>query len=269
MRSPARILKTVAIILSAAVLAITALLLVIYLKHNLSRPERCVTGAIHGRLWTLWQTEFSFITFDQNYREIRKEPVDRYLLRYFTIGVNTEEVYIHIFNSRFSPGTSTRLYENVWLWPNQNLQRINASGNTKMPNLFITKSVAVKKPIHRSSHSPRNLVFSWEKKRHVDAYRGTVQRAAGSGGKLVFITPKRRTSASLSEILDSNICSFDTLSPGAVDTLCHYTTEGFELADGLYRIKILAYKYNSENKKMEQMTVNNSEHPFEFRISSD
>jgi hypothetical protein len=269
MHSPARILKTAAIILSAAVLAITALLLVIYFKHNLSRPERCVTGAIHGRLRTLWQTEFSFITFDQNYREIRKETVDRYLFRYFTIGVNTEEVYIHIFNSRFSPGTSTRLYENVWLWPNQNLQRINASGNTKMPNLFITKSVAVKKPIHRSSHSRRNLVFSWEKKRHADAYRGAVQKAGGSGGNLVFITSKRRTGASLSEILDSNMCGLDTLSPGTMDALCHYTTEGFELADGLYTIKIVAYRYNSENQKMEQMTVNNSEHPFEFRISSD
>lgn len=255
MCSPARILNTAAIILAAAELATTALLLVIYLKHNLQRPERYVTG--------------DFITFDQNYREIRKEPVDRYLLRYFTIGVNRDEVYIHIFNSRFSPGTSTRLYEKVWLWPNQNLQRINVSGNTKMPNLFLTRSVAVKKPIHHSSHSRRNLVFSWEKKRYADAYRGTVQGEGGSGGHLVFITPNGRTIASLKEILDSNMCGVDTLSPGTVDTLYHFTTEGFELADGLYTIEIVAYKYNSENQKMEQMTVNNSEHPFEFRISSD
>jgi hypothetical protein len=269
MRCPARILKTAAVILSAAVLAITALLLVVYLKHNLNRPERYVTGVIHGRLRTLQQTGFHFITFDQNYKEIRKEPVDRYLLRYFTIGVNSDEVYIHIFNSRFSPGSSTALYEKVWLWPNQNLQRINASGRTQMPNLFITRSVVVKKPIHHSSNSRRNLVFSWENKRHADTYRGTVQRADGSRGNLVFITPRSRTTASLSEILDSNICGVDTLSPGTVGTLCHYTTEGFELADELYTIEIVAYKYNLENQKMEQLTVNNSEHPFEFRISSD
>jgi hypothetical protein len=269
MNRRAKVLRMIVIALSAAAIAITVLPLTACLKLNLRRSERYVTGVIRGSLQTLLQTEYHFITFDKNYREIRKEPVDRYLLKYFTISVNPNEEYIHIFNSRYSPGTRNRLYEEVWLWPQQNLQSLNASGETRIPDLFVSKSVALKKPIHNSSHSKQSLVFSWRQNRHADAYLGTIKRTTDGKAYLSFVAPKDRADVSLSEILDSKACSSDATAGPEIDALCHTTSEGFELAEGVYTIEVIAYKYNTENQQMEQMTINNSSHPFAFRLMTD